>query len=236
MELFPREKYLARMRGFYDADDLIKVITGVRRCGKSCLMHTIAAELKARGVKNENIVFIDLDKRGYKQIKHPEQLDKIIEEKTQMEGIKYVFIDEIQNVDGFENVINAFRNEGGYSFFITGSNSYLLSGELITKLTGRFIEFEIYPLTLDEFIEMKLFYGKPVPSDRQDMLNQYILEGGFPRSIFFDELPDKHTYVQSIVAEIFTKDIKKRIKIRDKDAFEKVQNYIINNFAATTAL
>lgn len=236
MELFPREKYLARMRGFYDADDLIKVITGVRRCGKSCLMHTIAAELKARGVKNENIIFIDLDKRGYKQIKHPEQLDKIIEEKTQMEGIKYVFIDEIQNVDGFENVINAFRNEGGYSFFITGSNSYLLSGELITKLTGRFIEFEIYPLTLDEFIEMKLFYGKPVPSDRQDMLNQYILEGGFPRSIFFDELPDKHIYVQSIVAEIFTKDIKKRIKIRDKDAFEKVQNYIINNFAATTSI
>ena len=157
MELFPREKYLARMRNFYDADDLIKVITGIRRCGKSCLMQTIAAELRSRGVKEENIIFIDLDKRGYGKIKRPEQLEAIIEEKTHVNGLKYVFIDEIQNVDGFENVINAFRNEGDYSIFITGSNSYLLSGELITKLTGRYIEFELYPLTLDEFIEMKLF-------------------------------------------------------------------------------
>lgn len=236
MDLFPREKYLARMRGFYDADDLIKVITGVRRCGKSCLMQTIAAELRTRGVKDENIIFIDLDKRGYGKINHPEQLEKMIEEKTQVDGLKYVFIDEIQNVERFENVINGFRNEGNYSFFITGSNSYLLSGELVTKLTGRYIEFELYPLTLDEFIEMKLFYGKSLPSDRQELLNQYILEGGFPRSIFLDEMSDKHTYVQSIITEIFAKDIKKRIKIRDKDAFERVQNYIINNFAATTSL
>lgn len=236
MELFPREKYLARMRNFYDADDLIKVITGIRRCGKSCLMQTIAAELRSRGVKEENIIFIDLDKRGYGKIKRPEQLEAIIEEKTHVNGLKYVFIDEIQNVDGFENVINAFRNEGDYSIFITGSNSYLLSGELITKLTGRYIEFELYPLTLDEFIEMKLYYGKSIPSDRQDLLNQYILEGGFPRSVFFDELSDKHMYVQSIITEIFAKDIKKRIKIRDRDAFEKVQNYIINNFAATTSI
>ena len=236
MELFPREKYLARMRNFYDADDLIKVITGIRRCGKSCLMQTIAAELRSRGVKEENIIFIDLDKRGYGKIKRPEQLEAIIEEKTYVNGLKYVFIDEIQNVDGFENVINAFRNEGDYSIFITGSNSYLLSGELITKLTGRYIEFELYPLTLDEFIEMKLYYGKSIPSDRQDLLNQYILEGGFPRSIFFDELSDKHMYVQSIITEIFAKDIKKRIKIRDRDAFDKVQSYIINNFAATTSI
>lgn len=236
MKLFPREKYLVRMRGFYDADDLIKVITGIRRCGKSCLMQTIAAELRSRGVKEENIVFIDLDKRGYGKIRRPEQLEAIIEEKTRIDGLKYVFIDEIQNVEGFENVINAFRNEGDYSIFITGSNSYLLSGELVTKLTGRYIEFELYPLTLDEFIEMKLYYGKDVPPDRMDLLNQYILEGGFPRSVFFDDMRDKHTYVQSIITEIFAKDIRKRIKIRDKDAFERVQNYIINNFAATTSI
>ncbi len=236
MKLFRREKYLSRIRGFYDADDLIKVITGVRRCGKSCLMQTIADELRERGIKDDNIIFIDLDKRGYGQIRQPNQLEKLIEERTQIDGLKYVFIDEIQNVDGFEEVINGFRNEGNYSLFITGSNSYLLSGELITKLTGRYIEFEMYPLTLDEFIEMKSFYGKPVPTDRQDLLNQYIFEGGFPRTIFLDELPDKHTYVQSIIEEIFSKDIKKRVKIRDRDAFAKVQNYIINNFGATTSI
>ena len=236
MKLFYREKYLSRLRGFYDADDIIKVITGVRRCGKSCLMQTIADELRERGVKDENIIFIDLDKRGYRQIRQPEQLEKLIEDKTQVNGLKYVFIDEVQNVNGFEEVINGFRNEGDYSLFITGSNSYLLSGELVTKLTGRYIEFEIYPLTLDEFIEMKNFYGKPVPTDRQDLLNQYILEGGFPRSIFLDELFDKHNYTQSIIDEIFSKDIKNRLKIRDRDTFARVQNYIINNFGATTSL
>ena len=236
MELFPREKYLSRMRGFYDADDIIKVITGVRRCGKSCLMQTIVAELKARGIHDENIIYIDLDKRGYGQIKHPHQLDKLIEEKTQVKGLKYLFIDEIQNVVGFEEVINGFRNEGDYSIFITGSNSYLLSGELVTKLTGRYIEFEMYPLTLDEFIDMKSFYRKPIPSDRQDLLNQYILEGGFPRTIFIDELADKHTYIQSIIDEIFKKDITKRIKIRDRDTFARVQNFIINNFGSTTSM
>ena len=117
MKLFYREKYLSRLRGFYDADDIIKVITGVRRCGKSCLMQTIADELRERGVKDENIIFIDLDKRGYRQIRQPEQLEKLIEDKTQVNGLKYVFIDEVQNVNGFEEVINGFRNEGDYSLF-----------------------------------------------------------------------------------------------------------------------
>ena len=102
-------------------------------------MQTIADELRERGVKDENIIFIDLDKRGYRQIRQPEQLEKLIEDKTQVNGLKYVFIDEVQNVNGFEEVINGFRNEGDYSLFITGSNSYLLSGELVTKLTGRYI-------------------------------------------------------------------------------------------------
>ena len=236
MRLFPREKYLSRMRGFYDADDIIKVVTGVRRCGKSCLMQMVADELRARGVREENIVFIDLDKRGYRQIRTPDQLDALIADRPKADGLKYVFIDEIQNVDGFEEVINGFRSEGEYSFFITGSNSYLLSGELVTKLTGRYIEFAMYPLTLDEFIEMKAFYGMPIPSDRQDLLTQYILEGGFPRAIFLDALADKQTYVQSVIEEILQKDIYKRIKIRDRDAFTRIKNYIINNFGATTSL
>ena len=89
-----------------------------------------------------NIIYIDLDKRGYKNIRTAEQLDDLIASSTQMAGMKYIFIDEIQNVDGFEKVINGFRSEGEYSIFITGSNSYLLSGELVTKLTGRYLEFE----------------------------------------------------------------------------------------------
>ena len=139
MKLFYRENYLKKIRGFYHTDDIIKVITGVRRCGKSSLMEMIASEIKESGVPKENIIFIDLDKRGFKGIKTTDALEKLIDEKSTSKGMKYLFIDEVQNVDGFEEVMNAYRTEGGYSIFITGSNSYLLSGELITKLTGRYL-------------------------------------------------------------------------------------------------
>ena len=92
--LYKREKYLKKIRSFYDADDIIKVITGVRRCGKSSLMQTIADELREKGVPDENIIYIDLDKRGYQKVKSPDQLDNLIENSAKTNGLKYVFIDE----------------------------------------------------------------------------------------------------------------------------------------------
>ena len=138
MKLYKRENYLKRIRGFYDATDIIKVLTGVRRCGKSSLMLTIVDELIAKGVSAENIIYFDLDRREYRKVTDDDQLERLIEEKSKgIEGIKYLFIDEVQNVRNFELVLNGFRMEEEYSIFITGSNSYLLSGELSTKLTGR---------------------------------------------------------------------------------------------------
>lgn len=236
MRLYKREKYLSKMRAFFHDDDLIKVITGIRRCGKSSLMQTIAEELKGDGVAESNIIYIDLDKRGYKSIRSAEQLDALIESATQAKGMKYLFIDEIQNVEGFEEVINGFRSEGDYSIFITGSNSYLLSGELVTKLTGRYLEFEMFPLTFDEYEDMKKFYGRDIDANAEIELNHYILEGGFPRAIKIDNLSDKRTYVRGIIDEIFEKDIKRRVKIKDVQSFELVRNYIINNFGATTSI
>ena len=134
MKLYKRENYLQKIRGFYDADDIIKVITGVRRCGKSSLMKIISEELKDKGVDDDHIIFIDFDRRGYKSIKTTEQLESVIEEKTRVKGMKYLFLDEIQNVRGFEEVINGYRTEGNYSIFISGSNSYLLSGECYSSL------------------------------------------------------------------------------------------------------
>ena len=236
MQLFPREKYLAKIRGFYDADDLIKVITGVRRCGKSSLMKMIAAELQQQGVPASHIVYIDLDSRDYLAIRSAAALDQFIATHLQPGGLTYLFIDEIQNISGFEEVINSFRNEGGCSIFITGSNSYLLSGELTTKLTGRYVEFEIYPLSFEEYVEMKRFYHKNISPDSMEELSHYILEGGFPRAIGFDRLSDKRTYVNSVVQEIFEKDIKRRVTIRDQESFERVRTFIINNFGATTSI
>lgn len=236
MDWYPRENYLNKIRDFYHATDIIKVITGVRRCGKSCLMETIACELKKSGIPADNIIYFDLDSKDYNKILKPDQLEGLIEKVSSVNGTKYLFIDEVQNVEGFETVLNGFRGTNEWSIFITGSNSYLLSGELMTKLTGRYIEFEMFPLSFEEYEDIKKFYGKEIAPDRQEELQNYILEGGFPRTILLENMAAKRRYVQSVIDEIFEKDIRRRLKIRNKSTFEIVQKYIINNFGATTSL
>ena len=159
--VYKREDYLSRIRGFYD-DTMIKVITGIRRCGKSYLLKSIIEELKERGIKDKDIIYIELDKIEYKNIKTPKKLESIINKQIKDKDFKYLFIDEVQNVPDFETLINAYREEENYSIFLTGSNSYLLSGELVTKLTGRYIELEMLPLNFYEYVDMKRFLNKPV--------------------------------------------------------------------------
>lgn len=234
MKLFRREKYLSRIRPFFNDTDLIKVITGIRRCGKSSLMQTISEELIESGTPADNIFFYNLDKYGYKGIKTPEALEQLLFSGDKPFGTKYVFIDEIQNVKDFEPVIEALRLEEEYSIFITGSNSYLLSGELATHLTGRYLEFELQTLTFDEYEKMKQFYGKTIDSDGIREFDSFILAGGFPKALFYDDLSDKQLYVKSVLDDILKKDIRRRIKIKTIEGFQLVQNYIINNFGATT--
>ena len=236
MRLFPRENYLKKIRGFYYDDGMIKVITGVRRCGKSCLMQCIAEELRAEGVDDEHIVFFDLDRYGYRSVKAPEQLEDLIEPLLAISGTKYLFIDEVQNVDGFEDVLNGLRTEGGFSIFITGSNSYLLSGELATKLTGRYIEFEMQTLDFGEYCQMKRFLGLPVNPNLVAEFDAYILEGGFPKAMDYPRLADKRAYVAAVIQEIFEKDIRRRVKIKNVSVFNRVRDYVINNPGATTPL
>lgn len=236
MEWFPRENYLRKVRDFYHATDIIKVITGVRRCGKSCLMETIANELRAGGINEDNIAYFDLDSKEYNKITKADQLEELINSADKNKDTKYLFIDEVQNVEGFEIVLNGFRGTGEWSIFVTGSNSYLLSGELMTKLTGRYIEFEMFPLSFEEYEQFKEYYGKPIAAERAVEMQNYVLEGGFPRTITLDSMAAKRRYVQSVIDEIYEKDIRKRIKIRNKSTFETVQKYVINNFGATTSL
>lgn len=236
MDWYPRENYLKKIRDFYHATGIIKVITGVRRCGKSCLMETIAYELKKSGIPADNIIYFDLDSKDYNKILKPEQLERLILSVPDTPGTKYLFIDEVHNVEGFETVLNGFRGTNKWSIFVTGSNSYLLSGELITKLTGRYIEFEMFPLSFEEYEDIKKFYGKEIAPDRQEELQNYILEGGFPRTILLENMAAKRRYAQNVIYEIFEKDIRRRLKIRNKSTFETVQKYIINNFGTTTSL
>lgn len=236
MDLYVREKYLKRIRGFYRSNDIIKVITGVRRCGKSTLMKMVADELKTQGVPAERILYLDLDQRKNRNIKTADQLEDLITNGIHEADQNYVFVDEIQNVKGFEEVINGFREDGNCSIFITGSNSYLLSGELATKLTGRYIEFEMYTLTFEEYEQMKAFYHVQISGNPMIELRNYILEGGLPRAVLIDNLEDKRRYTESVVQEIFEKDIRHRVKIRNRESFETVRQYLINNFGATTSV
>ena len=236
MKLFTREKYLKKMRGFYHDTEIIKVITGVRRSGKSCLMQMVREELLQSGVMPDNIIFLDLDSKAFRKVKTADRLEETIDSLSAKQGTKYLFIDEIQNVKDFEEVVNAFRGSGEYSIFITGSNSYLLSGELATKLTGRYVEFELFPLSFDEYLDMKAFLGKQVNANLQVELNNYLQEGGFPKALEYDDFVDKRTYVRSVIDEIFEKDIKKRVKVRNIETFNNIRNFIINNFGATISV
>ena len=230
-DYFKREKYLKKARPFYHDGDTIKVFSGVRRCGKTSLMAMIKDELEECGIKEENIIYINLDSRPYMKIRTAEELEETIDSRSgSLSGMKYLFIDEIQNVKNFEILINAYREEGDYSIFITGSNSYMLSGELVTKLTGRYIEIEMTTLTFDEYIEMKRFYGKQVKDNIEEELNDYIRQGGFPQAVKYDFPEAKRTYVQSVINEIFEKDIKLNRKIRKKRLFSLIQQYVINNY------
>lgn len=235
-DLFNREKYLKKIRGFYHECEIIKVLTGVRRCGKSSIMNLIVRELLAQGVSEDNILYFNLDKKPYIGINTAEKLDKLIEDNNIAKGTKYLFIDEIQNIKNFETILNAWREEGDFSIFITGSNSYLLSGELVTKLTGRYIEFDILPLTFEEYLNAKKHFNKPISQDNLTELQNYILEGGFPYTVRLDSTMDKRNYVKNLITEIYEKDIRKKIKIRNKSVFESVTSYIVNNFGSTTSI
>ena len=131
--------------------------------------------------------------------------------------------------------MNAFNTDGGFSIFITGSNSYLLSGELATKLTGRYVEFEMFTLSFAEYLDMKAFLGKEIRDVRIEF-DAYLRYGGFPRSLEYDDSEAKARYIEDVVNQIFEKDIKTRRKIRNVATFERVMTYVINNFGAPTSL
>lgn len=227
--MIKREIYLNRIRPFYN-DDLIKVITGVRRSGKSFLMNQIVDELLESNVKKEQIIFIDLDSKEYKGFKTGKQLEKEIDRLyTNKEEKTYLFIDEIQNIKDFEEIINAYRTSFNMSIFVTGSNSYLLSGELITKLTGRYIEFPILPFTYTEAI----LYLEQLKSPTEFNIQNYIVYGGLPKRFEYKEEEQIFKYVESVTNQIIDKDILKRAKIRNRSLLKRLVDYVCVNPSTT---
>lgn len=223
-DMLIRENYLSRIRGFYDSD-LIKILVGIRRCGKSVILNQIIEELKSeKKIDNEHIIFINFEFIEYEDLLDYKELNKYIKDKIKDDKIYYLFLDEIQNVDKFEKVINSLRASiKNVSIFITGSNSKLLSDELSTVLSGRYVIFNINPLSYKEFI---LLTGK----DGYDMNSfwNYARWGGLPNRCEFSNEIDIKNYLHSVYDSIILRDVVKRLNLKDVTLFDMILQYLID--------
>lgn len=221
-----RERYLEKIRPFYDAD-LIKVLTGVRRCGKSVLLEQIEEELRADGYDDDHIIRINFEDMKYEKIRNAERLNKYITGRVVDDKKYLIFLDEIQHVRSFEKVLSSFRATLNCSIFITGSNSKLLSGRMATLLVGRCIEFRIMPFSFSESVEYCKQLGRDQSAD--ELFIDYINWGGLPLRFTFNREGDIKKYIEQTYQGILDKDIiTDRSKI-NRQNFEKIAGYIMAN-------
>lgn len=220
-----RKAYLEKIRPFYHLD-LIKVITGIRRCGKSVLLTQIINELKESGVESDSIIYINFEDYDYSFIKTGMDLHSYVKEQMKDESKYYLFFDEIQVIPEFERVINSLRMKFGASIFITGSNGKLLSGELATFLSGRYVSFYIQPFSFKEVCEINGIKKEDVT---EEVLKDYMIWGGLPQRFLFDDEEQTKTFLRDVYDTIVLKDIVQRAGIKDVDLFNRVMEYLVCN-------
>lgn len=221
-----RERYLAKIRPFYDAD-LIKVLTGVRRCGKSVLLGQIEEELRSGGYDEGHIIKVNFEDLRFEKIRNAERLNQYVIDRIKDDGKYLIFLDEIQHVRSFEKVLSSLRATVNCSIFITGSNSKLLSGKMATLLVGRCVEFRIMPFSFLESYEYCKAQGKEVSPD--ELFIDYINWGGLPLRFSFERESDIKKYIEQTYKGILGKDIiSDRSKI-NRQKFEKIAEYIMAN-------
>lgn len=220
-----RETYLEQIRPYYDSD-IIKVITGVRRSGKSILLDTIKGELLDNGISENHIIYINFEDMDYDYIVDASDLNKEIKSRILDDQKYYIFLDEIQHIESFEKALASFRATLNVSIFVTGSNSTLLSGELATLLTGRTVEFEIFPFS---FYEMKQYFQINGKEFSDDLFMDYLKWGGFPLRFDYPEEAAVHKYLMNLYESIVNRDIVGKTKSADKKAFMDISSYILAN-------
>lgn len=228
--MIKREIYLKRIRPFYESE-MVKVITGIRRCGKSTIMRQIIEEIQDNGVEADHIIYINFEDYQYRKICNPDALYEYVEENIHDDQKFYLFFDEIQNVDEFELVINSFRATHDASIFITGSNSKLLSGELATHLSGRTLSFKIMPFNFQEFCELKKSEGDNRTYD--EYMQEFLAWGGFPLVCKETDENSKLVILSNIFDSVVLKDIVMRNKVASPLALEKVLEYVVANTSVT---
>ena len=237
--MLKRDEYIKKIVPFIDKD-VIKVLTGIRRSGKSVMLKLLMEELKKRKINENQFIYINFENLKYRNLKNYEKLyDFILNKVNKKYKNYYIFLDEIQEVEEWERCVNSLRVDEDFNFdiYITGSNAKLLSGELSTYLAGRYIEFVVYPFSFKEFFE--IIQEKNQEIKVKEAFQNYVKFGGMP---FLHNLNYNYEasmqYLQDLYASIILKDITQRNNIRDTDLLERIINYIIinigNTFSATS--
>ena len=224
--MIKREMYLKKIRDSYDSE-LIKIIVGVRRCGKSVLMLQIMEELKEKGIDGEHIIYINFEDYDYTDYTNPKKFNKYVKDKIKDKEKYYLFFDEIQNVQDFEKVINSFRATMNVSIFITGSNSKVLSGELSTYLAGRYISIRMMPFTFSEYLELKNSQGININKDEAFL--EYLEWGGMPQIYNSTTIQERKMYLRDLYNTVILKDIVERNNIKDVNLLSRVIQFIMEN-------
>ena len=230
--MIKRESYMARIRPFIDGD-LIKVLTGIRRSGKSVMLELIKDELRARGVTEEQLVAFNFEDMRNAQLCTAEALhDELVRRAASIKGKIYFFFDEIQEVERWERCVNSLRVEMDCDIYITGSNAKLLSGELATYLAGRYVEFIIYPFSFSEFLA--LYHSVEPDADTRTCFDRYLTFGGMPylANLRFDETACRQ-YLRDLFNSVELNDIVKRNNVRDVDMLERIIAYVTANIGTT---
>ena len=224
---FPRPLYTASIDQ-YLGSKVVKVLTGQRRVGKSYILRQTAMHLMQQGVSGNNIVFINRELTAFDFIENYKDLDAFIHlyrQELKPEGRIYIFIDEVQDIDGWERVVNSLSQDytEDYEIFITGSNSKMFSGELSTLLSGRYVEFRIFPLSYEEYASIhQLSVGR-------ESYMRYMADGGYPELVHFQSSDVKRNYISGLKDTVLLKDIIRRYTIRDVRLLEDLFAYLVGN-------
>ena len=227
MPLIQREQYLAFLRRHKD-QDVIKVVSGVRRCGKSTLFELFKQELLASGVKANQIISINFEDLEYEPLQEYHALHEYIVERLIPETPMYVFLDEVQHVPQFEKVVGSLFIKPNVDIYITGSNAYFMSSDIATLLTGRYVQVEMLPLSFKEFHSA---YSQQNLSD-MDIYNLYIEHSSFPRLVHVEDDESIDEYLESILNTVILKDIVTRLKITDVPLLLDIIKYLLANIGS----
>lgn len=224
-----REQYLSRIRAGRDDIDVIKVITGMRRCGKSVLLELYADELRKSGVPEEDIIFINFEKFEFQKIKTSEQLNEYLFQRIDKEHMVYVLLDEIQDVKDWESSLSALNVAKNCDVYVTGSNSDMLSSQLATHISGRHIEIKVYPLSFSEFMEM---HGH---TDKEEAFAEYLECGGLPGVDPTRDLRYRQDYLQGVYNTIVVKDVLRHVNVSDPTKVEAIARFLYANIGNITS-